>query len=326
MQREAKYVADLARADFVVVNDQSNFAYQYFKGRNYQNGDISPFNRELTYCEDEPLTGLDIMIIQRGMQAIGYFEPDENYKYGTYDLDTFNAAFNNNVLWGIGREIFDESSYRVIFNSENRSQRTPQWLLDLQEYTRQHRITQYAVAARTLGKIEVPINGGGPSGKFAGRADVFRERSRYSEIWEIKHSNPRNIQVGDRQLQRYCDAAENKPQKFMTPLLRGYDFQTFYVPYDSESCLEISSTSMRGVVFYKQIPIPTPEPEYAPVPFPESQKEYELALKPIPIGTVLAVSISIVCIAGGIYILAATGDPVPLEEGLRDLGRVLGYA
>ena len=34
-QNEAKYAADLARADYVVVNDQSDFAYQYFKGRNY---------------------------------------------------------------------------------------------------------------------------------------------------------------------------------------------------------------------------------------------------------------------------------------------------
>ena len=61
-QKSCDYAADVARADFIVVNDQSNFAYQYFKGRNYQNGDVSPFNRDLQLNTSNPMTGLDVMV------------------------------------------------------------------------------------------------------------------------------------------------------------------------------------------------------------------------------------------------------------------------
>lgn len=218
IKQSAQYAADLARADFIVVNDQSDFAYQYFKGRNYQNGDITPFTRELIYDEEHPQTGLDVMVIQRGMQAIGYFEPEESYKYGTYDLETHQAAKNNQVF---PADVFDNLAYREIFNASTSENRTPQWLINLQEYSRQHRLTQLAVAGKAAANIEVPIAGGGPSGIFSGRADVLRNQPGSSKIWEIKHSNPNNLQLGNNQLQRYIDAARTYPQNFVTPLSKS---------------------------------------------------------------------------------------------------------
>ena len=329
IQDSAQYAADLARADFIVVNDQSDFAYQYFKGRNRKNGDISPFNREITYNSSNPITGVDVMVIQRGMQAIGFFEPKETYKFGTYDLETFNAASNNNVLLG---EKFDEGAYHIVFNSTNSSQRTPQWLLDLQEYSRQHQKTQMALASRANADTEVTINAGGPSGKYAGRADVLKNQSPYSIIWEIKHNNSNNLQRGNAQLNRYIIASETNDQNFTLPLRRGYDFTTFYVRYSATTCLEVSSTSVAGLVFYKEIDIPNPAPSFVPVSLPETKKRYEYRLNPIPVkvsdvvGTVVTAGLSIICIAGGLYLLLNTGDYVPLQEGLRNFGKALGVA
>ena len=323
IKQSAQYAADLARADFIVVNDQSDFAYQYFRGRNYQNGDITPFTRELFYDEENPQTGLDVMVIQRGMQAIGYFEPEESYKYGTYDLETHQAAKNNQVF---PSDVFDNLAYREIFNASTSENRTPQWLINLQEYSRQHRLTQLAVAGKVAANIEVPIAGGGPSGIFPGRADVLRNQPGTSKIWEIKHSNPNNLQLGNNQLQRYIDAARAHPQNFVTPLSRGDDFSTFYIKYTPTTCLEISSTSIKGLVFYREISTPSPAPSVVPVPIPQSQKEYEFQLKPIPLGTVVAVGVAILLIAGSLFFLFTTGDLSPLEQSLRTFGQAIGFA
>lgn len=154
----------------------------------------------------------------------------------------------------------------------------------------------------------------------------------YSVIWEIKHNNSNNLQLGNAQLNRYIAASETNNQDFTLPLRRGYDFTTFYVPYTSTTCLEISSTSVAGLVFYKEIDIPNPAPSFVPVPLPETKKDYEYQLNPIPIkvsdaiGTVVTAGLAIVCIAGGIYILLNTGDYVPLQEGLRNFGRAVGIA
>ena len=324
IKKSAEYAADLARADFVVVNDKSNFVYQYFKGRNYKNGDLYPFTRELVYNESNPMKGLDVMIVQRGMQAIGIFEPDEDYNFGTYDYETYTAAaaYPNLLL----NKKFDTESYLGIFSISTSSMRTPQWLLNLQEYSRQHKQVQLAVAARAQASIEVGIENGGPSGNHYGRADVLRDRGTHSVIWEIKHEHPDNLQKGNSQLGRYISAADNNIQSFSTPLRRGYDFSTFYIPYSSTTCLEIKSTTVEGLVFYKEIPVPTPTPSYAEVPFPEAQKEYEYQLKPIPLKAMVAAGVSIAFIAGELYIWFQSGGAIPFDEGLRNLEKVLRYA
>ena len=263
------------------------------------------------------------MVIQRGMQAIGYFEPEESYKYGTYDLETHQAAKNNQVF---PSDVFDNLAYREIFNASTSENRTPQWLINLQEYSRQHRLTQLAVAGKVAANIEVPIAGGGPSGIFPGRADVLRNQPGTSKIWEIKHSNPNNLQLGNNQLQRYIDAARAHPQNFVTPLSRGDDFSTFYIKYTPTTCLEISSTSIKGLVFYREISTPSPAPSVVPVPIPQSQKEYEFQLKPIPLGTVVAVGVAILLIAGSLFFLFTTGDLSPLEQSLRTFGQAIGFA
>ena len=138
--------------------------------------------------------------------------------------------------------------------------------------------------------------------------------------------------MGNTQLNRYLATAETNNQDFILPLRRGYDFETFYVPYTSTTCLEVSSTSVAGLVFYQEINIPNPAPSFVPVPLPDTKKDYEYQLNPMPIkvsdaiGTVVAVGFAIVCIAGGIYILLNTGDYVPLEESLRNFGRAVGLA
>ena len=159
---------------------------------------------------------------------------------------------------------------------------------------------------------------------------MLKSQSPYSVIWEIKHNNSNNLQLGNTQLNRYIAASEANNQDFILPLRRGYDFETFYVPYTSTTCLEVSSTSVAGLVFYQEINIPNPAPSFVPVPLPETKKDYEYQLNPIPIkvseaiGTVVTAGLAIVCIAGGIYILLNTGDYVPLREGLRNFGRALG--
>ena len=120
--------------------------------------------------------------------------------------------------------------------------------------------------------------GGGPSGVYAGRADVLRTLQGGSMIWKIKQNNPKNLQVGSKQLERYHDAAKTKPKDFPVPLWSGYDFETFYVQYTSTTCLEISSTSVPGLVFYREMPSSDllPGPVVVEIPFSEAQKDYAL--------------------------------------------------
>lgn len=133
-------------------------------------------------------------------------------------------------------------------------------------------------------------------------------------------------------MNRYIIASETNDQNFTLPLRRGYDFTTFYVRYSATTCLEVSSTSVAGLVFYKEIDIPNPAPSFVPVSLPETKKRYEYRLNPIPVkvsdvvGTVVTAGLSIICIAGGLYLLLNTGDYVPLQEGLRNFGKALGVA
>jgi len=132
--------------------------------------------------------------------------------------------------------------------------------------------------------------------------------------------------MGNAQLTRYLAAATSYSQNFTRPLLRGYNFSTYYIPYSATTYLKVSSTSVAGLIFYDEVPISNAPPGYVPVmvPFPEAKKDYQYQLKPIPVGTLVAGGISIVCIAGGLYFVATTGDPQPLEEGLRNLGKLVG--
>ena len=324
VQNELLYTAELARADYIVVNDQSEFAYQYFKGRKQQDSDYCfPFNRTLTLGD----TGIEVMIIQRAMQVIGWFEPDANFVYGVFDEATYTAALNAPWLVLSSDGTFDGASYLSVFQASTAEFRQPQWLINLQEYSAQHKIVQIDFAKRANAQIEVGIRNGGPSGNHYGYADVLAKGNDMSQIWEMKHYNPNILSNAKKQLDRYMLAAndDSTPQEFPTPLIAGYDIDTYYIAYGVDSALEVSSSSIKGIVFYREVPISSiPNgkiPEF--VVFPESEKEYEFQLKPITLENAvdgILETCMIIALAGELY-LFINGVYVPIVEVMCKLNQ-----
>lgn len=337
IQKEMLYAADLARADHIVANEQSDFAYQYFKGRNKRLEDYYPFNRSLQLGD----TGIDVMIFQRGMQAIGWFEPDINYIYGTFDQATYDAAINaDRIILSSG--VFDVYSYWSIFDASTQDARRPEWLENLLEYSIQHDIVKNDLAARLNAKTEVTIKNGGPSGNNAGRADILRDAGGISEIWEVKHNSQYSQAVAQRQLNRYLSAANNESnqQNFTTPLLRGQPIipNEYYIPYKEGTYLKVFNgpETIRGLVCYEQVSAATLPADYVPVPakLPQADKKYEYQLKPVPVGYVVGatvaiisapiVAMTVVYIGPYLYVLCGT-LAVPLSQAprvLQELGTV----
>lgn len=274
LQKEAEYAADIARADYIILNPQSNFAYQYFRNRNKVNGDTTPFNRTLKYNASNPMTGLDVMIVQRALQVLGDFEPDEKYVYGTYDQETYDAAASKQGL--LTGTVFDEHSYRVLFQKSTEPYFTVAALTNLAEYSRQHYTVQLALQNELQAGIEVSVKHGGPNGG-TGRADVLKDLGTHSLVWEVKPNKDRYNSSGNRQFNNYITAAATYKQDFSTPLQRDFSFKPFGVHYnESYDLLVTSSDLIPGLVNYQLVKRDeTKNYELVPITVPEHAYEIE---------------------------------------------------
>lgn len=223
--------------------------------------------------------------------------------YGTYDLETHNAASQMTAL--LSGQKFDAASYRVIFQASTASLRKPEWLKNLMEYSRQHLTVQLSLAAQVQGKVEVGIKQGGSNGG-TGRADVLKDYGSYSRIWEVKPYKNQYLTIGNTQLQRYVDKANSvSGQSFSTPLYRGFDFNDYYIEYNATSVLKVyGTTGVAGLVQYEIKPKTSGlQYELVPVTVPEYDYQFDASKLQAVIGGVLVIG----AVGGLIYVTVQSG-------------------
>ncbi len=284
VQASLKNAADVTRADYVVLNPQSNFVYQYFKKRNYQTGDISPFNiSSYTYNASNPIVGLDVIIIQRALELLTYFEPTDEYVYGTYDDQTHEAVLSS-PYYILGSNDFQQYSYYDMLGSTTASQRTSAAI----QLLRQLRFVHNSVASWTALKVggrttSTTIYGAGLVGP-CGYADVMKTGTASEYIWEVKPMKDRylNGTIGVAQLSRYIYAWNNTSQLYTPwkPAIQGYSVGKFAFNFGSKVVIVQSNPAppadiRSGLIHYDIVTPSQYQQEY--------ETEYVLETQPVPV-------------------------------------------
>ena len=304
---EFDYQINLARADYIVVgnNPTSNYAYAILGGN--PNASVpTSFSRILYLNTSNPMTGLDVMVVQRTLELYGYYDHDADSKYGTWDEYTHNAALSWSPLLSVSdsNRVFDGASFNVLFQSSNISQRTYDAMRLLQQFNLQHKFVQgYCMGQLTLGgttaAIEIPVKSSGSHGG-TGRADLVGTAVGGSYVWEVKHNSSTAIAAGDLQIQRYIAATQTnldqpafKPvspsSPFSLPLIAGPAvFPKTAVPWYNGKFLIFSSYTSanpyrNALIVYEEVTsIPTgyayaPEPVAVDVPDPVPSYSFSLS-------------------------------------------------
>jgi hypothetical protein len=165
MQESFEIEMDVARADYIITgnNPQSDYAYTVLGGTRTGSPQW-PFTRDLVYDSINPMTGLDVVIIQRVMALYGYYDGD----YGTFDAET------NQTVWdwkgmSSNQGTVDRYEYQGIFSSSNLAERTTDLVAGLKLFRLRHdTVKLYCVPI--LGAVpEVTIN---VPGGYKGRAGL----------------------------------------------------------------------------------------------------------------------------------------------------------
>ncbi len=230
---------DIARADYVILNPQSNFVYQYFKGRNRQNDDLCPFVREsYTYPNDgynDPKDMLAIIIIQRSLELLGYFEPCNGYEYGIYDHETHDAVLTS-PFYVLGSNDFQKYSYYDMLGSTTLQERTKSNVKLLHKMRLFHNEVADWVALKVKPNSRThntTIYKNSDHSKW-GFADVMKTDVSNEYIWEVKPWSQKYRDLNSMasvQLSNYINAWNNSDidQKYLPrlPALPGYNIGKF---------------------------------------------------------------------------------------------------
>lgn len=87
---------NIARADYIVVgnNPTSEYAYTVLGGN--RNAKVpSSFSRKLRLNS----SGFDVIVVQRALEVLGYYDHLEGNKYGTFDENTLEAANSFHIFY-----------------------------------------------------------------------------------------------------------------------------------------------------------------------------------------------------------------------------------
>ena len=229
--------SNIVRADYIVVGDNifSDYAYAALGG---DSDSLSPFPEDISYSGSNPVTGLEIVVLQRAMEVLGYYEPGPE-GYGTYDYDTYysaqqvpNMLFNNK---------FTSLSCIQLFNDSTKSVRTFEELSSLNQLRVLHNVVADAVAVKVDGTSSMSanrINNGNYNGTYYGYADVLKDTGLRTYVWEIKRDRERYFSpaqhIGISQIRRYISASTLYDQNFTRPLVGGYRIPAFCFRYEDK--------------------------------------------------------------------------------------------
>ncbi len=278
------HAIDIARADYVVLNPKSNFVYQYFKGRNYQTGDFSPFNVESYAYPNDGISGLDVVIIQRALELLGYFEPPDDYIYGEYDQLTHQALLTS-PFYMIGSEDFQKYNYYDMFGSSTADVRTKSNVQELHKKRFIHNEVARWVAGKVGGRTQNTTIYHSHSPTKWGFADVMKTTSTYEYIWEVKPWGDQYRVLNSAaalQLSRHIESWNTVEQPGMpnNTAMPGYSIGKFAFELNGEVVIVESNPAVYpdtrcGLVHYYPVDNAEYREEYAP--------EYVLETSPAPV-------------------------------------------
>ena len=322
--------ADIVRADYIVVGDNvfSDYAYAALGGNQ---SSASPFPEDISYNSDNPVTGFEIIVLQRAMEVLGYYEPGPE-GYGIYDYDTYYSAQQvPNMLYN---NKFTLTSCFHLFSNSTKSIRTFEEMSSLNQFRVLHNVVADAVAFKVGGTSSMydnKIYKGNSNETYFGYADVLKDTGVRTYIWEVKRDSERYYSfeqhIGIDQLNRYITAASKYNQNFTTPLVLGYRIPAFCFPYedrmiyvrtaphvfDASDALVLYDTKAEdGVQYaYETVLSEVPEPTYQAVKFSHSPSIDTESLGNVIVGGLVIVGTTIF-----VYTLVSTGAFVLLPLGL----------
>ena len=262
---------NIARADYIVVgnNPTSEYAYTVLGGDKKAKVPSS-FSRKLRLNS----SGLDVIVVQRALEVLGYYDHLEGNKYGTFDENTLEAA--NSFSYLLSREnnemVFDNVSFNVLFHAANLSERTYESMSELNKSRITHDEVVMWTAAKVGGTTDRNSNKivqGGVSYKdkekkirYDGYADILKDIPNTGTfLWEVKPDKNRYVigqAIGIKQIQRYLNAGNNPniQQNFTKPLMVGYYIEPYaFMSFDGYY-IDVRSPAQkgdgRGLILYEK--------------------------------------------------------------------------
>lgn len=256
---------NVVRADYIITenNPQSDYAYAALGGTRTGTPQW-PFTHDLVYNSSNPMTGLDVVVIQRVMTLYGYFDGE----YGIFDADTNQAVFDWK-RFSENQGTVDRYVFSSIFSSSNFAERTINLVSGILLYSARHAAVQLMCIPILTAIPEVTIN---VPGGFKGRADLVHDNGSGSGsyIWEIKPNNTKYYGpdgIGTKQLANYILQGNNSSSTisnqllgltFPKPVSAGYRIATFSFETPWGEILQVDPspylpTPQSGLILYKVV-------------------------------------------------------------------------
>lgn len=303
IKNEAHLQAQIARADYCVVNPTSKFAYSFLPDGRLETG--TAFRRAIT-PDMENTFSLDVMALQRTLIIYGYLNEEDmsSSDYGYYNTQTQEAVKlytdekmsnpSSSITKGVIGKLFN------ISDEAQRLKRSLDNLSNIGRYRLQHDLVCLALAAQvqTSGTVyregylyEAGVNGNG------GRFDVACDTGVVKYVWEVKPDTKYGYSNKSfRQLDSYINASKLEINKLTypeyCPLVAGFDIQDRVLPWSSTYNIAytshpISGPQVQGMVFYRPLKklkeVYQYEDEKEKVTVTEKSKEYVKVTAPEPI-------------------------------------------
>lgn len=305
IQSELHTQADFARADYIIMNPNSTYAWVKLGGpsRSY------PLNRDLYYNASSPLSGLDVTVIQRTLQLYEYLDMPDNIEYGRYGAATEEAVKNYQLATGMSSNgIVGQQMFNYLFASWNNNKRSLGNLNQINIFRLKHNIVQQASVnqlSTTYGTCspmggvckEIYIPGGGKTGG-PGYADIVALGSKY--IWEVKPNSSRynessgSINSGAAQLERYIRASSLTQGSYF-PLTVGTRIAPFRINWSPSEYISVRPGNLMGpkellqsgMIYYQthpniKQPIAIPSPQEST----QKQKNPDMETLAISVGAI----------------------------------------
>ncbi len=309
--------ADIIRADYITIgsNPTSEYARMMMGG----DDDFVPLEQPLTLNSE----GFSVIVVQRALEVLGYYEPKESDTYGVFGDNAFDAACmyaEEKQLYSQEDGLFNRRFYTSLFSSENVDLITYEAYNQLNKYKTAHNYVAMWTANKVQGTYtmaENRITNGNSNGTYYGYADILKDVGDRTYIWEVKPDKEEYYKTngkGEKQLNRYFVASQKYEQNFTKPLTIGYSVGQFSIPYINDLYLDVRSFSGGGLtdvknalVLYKVSSIPhyVLEREYERVEEPEKSYNFSktYSLNSVNYG-VLAI-VGIVVVAGVVCVALA---------------------
>lgn len=325
---EAHIQAQIARADYCVINPTSKFAYSFLPDGRLNTG--TAFRRAITPDMENEFS-LDVMALQRTLIVYGYLDEDlASNEYGYYNTQTQNAVKSYaNDKTNTSTNSATKLIIGKLFNLADEAQRlkrSSESLSNIGKYKLQHDLVCLALAAQvqTSGTVyrEGYLYNAGVN-DTGGRFDVVCNTGTLKYVWEVKSDSIRygHSPRSYNQLNSYITASNYQINRDKypeyCPMIAGFDIQDRILPWSQTYSLAYTSHPIfgpyrKGMVFYR--PIKNQREVYAPdtvtegAPSDEKSKEYTRIpnFDPVPVRNgILASEIDLksVIIVGGTLIL-----------------------